>query len=205
MILRTDQSVDCKWLVIFDNADDIGVLKHAWPSSGSGSILLTSRDFSASFSPAAQGHHVQPFDNAMGSAALLALTGKKGASEVDQALAIDIAEALGGLPLALSQISGFIVQRRLALKDFLPLYERNFTKINAKKTNLSAHEHSLGTVWEMALSELSEEASTLQKLLAFFDPDGIHESILTDFEAADQESAFAFLNDEMELVSYLHS
>jgi len=50
------------------------------------------------------------------------------------ALATDITNALGGLPLALSQIGGFIVQRRLALKDFLALYERNSNKINGKKS-----------------------------------------------------------------------
>ena len=141
---------------------------------------------------------MKPFDSAMGSTALLALLGKDGASQADQSTAVDIAEALGGLPLALSQIGGFIVQRRLALKDFLPLYERNSTKIHAKKTQLSAHEHSLGTVWEMALSQLPKEASTLQKLLAFLDPDGIHESILTNPVAGTGDAEFRFLSDEME-------
>ena len=113
-------------------------------------------------------------------------------------MALDITEVLGGLPLALSQIGGFILQRRLALKDFLPLYERNSTKINAKKTQLSAHEQSLGTVWEMALGQLNEAASTLQKLLAFLDPDSIHEAILTNPVANLDLPDFEFLSDEME-------
>lgn len=134
----------------------------------------------------------------MGSAALSALLGKSEASQADQSTATDITNALGGLPLALSQIGGFIVQRRLALKDFLSLYERNSTKINAKKSQFSAHEHSLGTVWEMSLSQLPDEASRLQKLLAFLDPDTIHESILTESVAELDDAEFAFLSDEME-------
>ena len=141
---------------------------------------------------------MRPFDSAKGSATLLALLSKADASEAEQSTAPNIIEILSGLPLALSQIGGFNMQHRLALKDFLPLYERNSTKINAKKTQLSAHEQSLGTVWEMALSQLDEAASTLQKLLAFLDPDSIHESILTNPVAGLNLSDFKFLSDEME-------
>lgn len=112
----------------------------------------------------------------MGSAALLALLGKSKASQADQSTTTDITNALGGLPLALNQIGGFIVQRRLALKDLLSLYERNSTKTNAKKSQLSAHKHSLVTVWEISLSQLPDEASRLQKLLAFLSPDTMHET-----------------------------
>jgi len=56
----------------------------------------------------------------------------------------------------------------------------------------------LGTVWEMSLSQLPDEASTLQKLLAFLDPDTIHESILTESVPELDEAEFSFLSDEME-------
>ncbi len=185
-------------MLIFDNADDLSILKNAWPGSGHGAVLVTSRDFSSSFSPAAAGFHVRPFEDTVGAAALLALVHKDDTLPENRILAQDITHALGGLPLALNQIGGFIVQQRLALKDFLPLYEKNAAKINARKSRLSDYEHSLSTVWELALGQLSENASKLQKLFAFLDPDQIHESVLTG-EVSDQScSDFAFLSDEME-------
>jgi len=189
----------CKWLLIFDNADDLEILKHAWPGSAVGSILLTTRDFNAAFSPAAQGYHVQPFDSMAGSSAFLSLVGRDPDSIANQSMAKDITHALGGLPLAINQISGFIVQQQLALEDFLPLYERNSTKIHARKSGISDYEHTLSTVWEIALSKLTGDASTLQKLLAFVDPDKIHESVVMEgFEDEDEGSEFFFLTDEME-------
>lgn len=74
-------------------------------------------------------------------------------------------------------------------------------KINAKKSQLSAHEHSLGTVWEMSLRQLTDESSLLQKFLAFLDHDAIHETILTAAVAGSENSKFTFLSDEMEYAS----
>lgn len=114
-------------------------------------------------------------------------------------MAREITHTLGGLPLAINQISGFIVQQKLALEDFLPLYERNAAKIHARKSGISGYEHTLSTVWEIALSKLTGDVSTFQKLLAFFDPDKIHESVLLEgFMDETEESELFFLTDEME-------
>lgn len=169
-----------------------------WPGSGQGSILLTSRDFSASFSPASRGFHVKPFEDSVGATALIALVNQDSVSPVNQSAARDISHVLGGLPLALNQIGGFIIQQRLALKDFLQLYERNSAKIHARKSRLSAYEHSLSTVWEIALGQLSGNASTLQKLLAFLDPDKIYESVIIGAAGGQIDPDFDFLADEME-------
>lgn len=189
----------CRWLVIFDNADDLEILAHAWPGSAAGAILLTSRDFTAGFSPASAGLAVQPFDDATGSAAFLELVGQTDPSQTNTELAREVTHKLGGLP---RQISGFVVKQRLSLKDFLPLYERNAGKINAKKTGLSDYQHTLSTVWSLALGQLTGNASSLQKLLTFFDPDRVDETILTNDKVAKARSdEFDFLQDEMEWVT----
>lgn len=197
VVLYTDGSIACRWLLVFDNADDLEITTHAWPGSGQGSILITSRDFSAGFSPAEAGIRVVAFDESVGAAVLLTLVNQDTSSPENQSAAKQITQTLGGLPLALNQIAGFIIKQRLALKDFLPLYERNSAKIHSRKSQ-SSYNHSLDTVWEMALEKLSGDASRLQKLLAFFDPDKIHESILTWETDSDSNPDFSFLNDEME-------
>jgi hypothetical protein len=188
---------DCKWLLIFDNADDLNILRRAWPGSAAGSILLTSRDFTAEFGPAATGIPVQSFDDTAGTAAFLSLIGQE-SSESNLSLAKDITRKLGGLPLALRQISGFIMQQKLSLHKFIPLYEKNAAKIHAKKTGVTDYEHTLSTVWELALGKLSASASSLLKLLAFFDPDRIDEVLLTESVEPEEDTEFAFLADEME-------
>lgn len=55
----------------------------------------------------------------------------------------------------------------------------------------------MSTVWQLAIGQLSENASMLQKLLAFLDPDQIHESVLMGEVGDESSSDFAFLSDEM--------
>jgi hypothetical protein len=194
----TNQRIANPWIVIFDNADDLEVLRHVWPTNGSGSVLLTTRDASAVHSPASGGYHVQPFDVADGSEALLNMVGADNASTVNREKAVEITQALGGLPLALNQIGGFIVQRKLPLRDFLPLYERNASKIDARKTGISDYEHTLSTVWEMSMKQLDGDAHTLFNMLPYFQPDSIDEAILSQGSRTLDEPAYEFLQDEME-------
>ena len=187
-------------LIIFDNADDLDVLRHVWPSNGNGSVLITTRDASAIYSPASGGFHVQPFDDASGSQVLLNIVGLDPNSSTNQENAISITKALGGLPLAINQISGFIVQRKLKLQDFLPLYERNSAKIDARKTGISGYEHTLSTVWEMSISKLTGNSRTLLSILPYFQPDGIDETVLLQGANLLDNPDFEFLQDEMEYV-----
>jgi hypothetical protein len=158
-------------LLVFNNADDLELLRHVWPANSQGSILLTTRDPSAVHSPAFTGFQVLPFDDTTGSEVLLNLLGLDPNSSGNQAKAKAVTEALGGLPLALNQISGFIVQRRLPLQDCLPLYQRNAVKIDARKTGLNSYEHTLSTVWEMSVAKLSGHSRTLLSLLPYFQPE----------------------------------
>ena len=190
--------MDRPWLVIFDNADELDILKQVWPVGGRGSILITTRDPSVSQWTTAQGIDVQPFDDPIGTKALLERVGLKNASATDEMNALLITQALGGLPLAINQIGGFIAQRRLPLQDFLPLYEKNSSKINARKPSLGFYDRTLSTVWEMAISKLSGDDRRLLNLLPFFYPDKISESILVEGSSLLVDSDFHFLRDSME-------
>ncbi|KAF2017327.1 TPR-like protein [Aaosphaeria arxii CBS 175.79] len=187
------------WILIFDNADNLDVLRHAWPTNGAGSVLLTTRDANAVHTPASKGFHVQPFDVAAGSEVLLSLVGLDYSSTSNREKAIEITKALGGLPLALTQIGGFIVQRKLPLRDFLPLYERNASRIDSRKTSISDYEHTLSTVWEMSMKRLEGDAYTLFNMLPYFQPDGIDEIILSQGSKSVDEPTYEFLQDDMDL------
>lgn len=127
---------------------------------------------------------------------LRAIGGPAPPSSRDAEDARAISRVLGGLPLALTQIGGFIAQRRMRLADFLPLYERNRTRIDAGKPAGTDHEHTLSTVWDMSFSKLSEESTSLLRILALLEPDGISEDVL--LQGAEGLDDFLFLTDEME-------
>ena len=186
---------------MFDNADDPDILLNAWPGASTGSILITSRDSTAAFGTSAETIHVLPFDEETSVEAFLGLIGRDRNSRSDRDAAREISRELGGLPLAINQISGFIVQQKLALKDFLPLYRKNASKIDARKLKRGDYGHTLSTVWELSLAQLSGISSTLQKLLAFFDPDKIHESVLLEGSEHLESEKFEFLRDDMESFS----
>jgi hypothetical protein len=142
----SELSPECKWLLIFDNADDLEILRLAWPGHSNGCVLITTRDFNAAHGLAKSGFHLQPFDQETGSSLLLDLVGIDSSSLEYRSKAMNIVETLGGLPLALNQIAGFISERKLPLQDFLPLYERNAPKISARQTVISDYGHTLSTL-----------------------------------------------------------
>jgi hypothetical protein len=128
---------------------------------------------------------------------LLRAIGMDNPSPLDAEHALAISRTLGGLPLALAQIAGFVALRRLSLGEFLPLYERYSAKIDARKVPGSDYEHTLRTVWNVSFEKLTETSASLLNLLSFFDPDSISEDVLLHGSQGLDES-FSFLSDELE-------
>ena len=109
-----------------------------------------------------------------------------------------IISTFGGLPLALSQVGGFIAQHKIPLPEFLPLYHRNAPSIDAKSTTSTNYTHTLTTVWEASLNKLSGNAQLLLQILAFLNPDSIHESIFKEGALHVQNSILEFVRNEIE-------
>lgn len=194
----TNYSTGNKWLLVFDNVDDIEVIKPVWPGSACGSVLITTRDQNVVHKLGTSALFLQPFDNDTAASVLLELVGLDNGTDSKIDTTKEIAHALGGLPLALDQIAGFIRQRKIRLQDFLPLYERNASKINARKTGFSDYPHTLETVWEMTLATLSGPASRLLRLLSFFVPDNVEENVILEGSKLLSDEDMEFLEDEME-------
>ncbi|KPM44898.1 hypothetical protein AK830_g1657 [Neonectria ditissima] len=186
------------YLVIFDNADDLTVLKTAWPRTIGGSVLVTTRDFTVATSLVAKHVSVDALGDEDGSKMLLKALDLDHVSPDDEQHALAISKTFGGLPLALTQIGGFIKQRKMALREFLPLYERYSSKIDARKAPGSDYEHTLSTVWNVSFERLTETSTRLLDLLSFFDPDGISEDIFLK-GSQNLNDEFSFLSDEMDI------
>ncbi|KAL9049311.1 MAG: hypothetical protein Q9162_007284 [Coniocarpon cinnabarinum] len=188
-----------EWLLVLDNAAAANVLTHLLPETEHGSVLFTTRDFNLARDLASHSINVKPFD--IDNAAIMLLRAVGLPSETESAnfqAAVNIAEALGGLPLAVAQMGGFIAQRKLPLSDFLPLYKRNAGKIDARKINTIDYEQTLSTVWQISFDKLEGDSKSLLKLLAFFDPDGVKALLLSEGSQSCDDTVISFLHDELE-------
>ncbi|KAF3914388.1 hypothetical protein ABW21_db0202188 [Orbilia brochopaga] len=192
------QDNPCRWLLIFDNVDDPDILEDAIPATTAGSIIITSKDSSAGDIIGAESLHVKSFDPDDGLDALKSLLKQKITSPEDNMLAADLVEQLGGLPLAIAQISGYINQQRYSLKEFLPLYRKNTAKVHQKRVGKSSYDQTISTVWDADFERLPDEATTLCNLLAFLDSEMIRDSMLLEGGPSISDPDFAFMQDEME-------
>lgn len=174
-----EASSEATWLLIFDNADDPITLADYWPQ-GSGSILVTSRDplSKTMFTRRPSGLDLGPLSQEDSLSLFNHLTTVPNEPEVHTAR--QISDAIGGIPLAISQMAGIIRRQELTLSEFLELYmdhEEHASLYETKfDTNLITYRHSLSTVW--AFGKLKPQSQQLLELISFLDPDSIGEDLL---------------------------
>ena len=170
------------WLIIFDNADEQYNLTDYWPLQGGGSVLITSRDPLAKsfFTAQPSGIDLEPFNDEDGASLLMKMTHSDGKDP--EHYAERIAQSLGGLPLAISQMAGVIRRQDLRLSEFIESYEdaSEQAELHREKhlVGKSNYPYSVSTVW--AFESLSPATSMLLGTLAFLDPDAIPEHIFAD-------------------------
>jgi hypothetical protein len=170
------------WLLVFDNVRDMEILGDVWPSQSTyGSILVTSRDHLAKspFYEISNGMDVPPMTDGDASGLLLKMTWREDSLE-EQQLSLEVADKLGGLPLALTQMAGVMVRQHLSFSKFLRRYEEEEKRntlfgLSYEGKSRSKYGHTLASVW--ALEEL-RDSSGLLGVLAFLNPDQIPEKYL---------------------------
>lgn len=181
-----------RWLLVFDNVDDMVALQRFLPSDlldTRGSILITTRN--AGLGPLNLLHSrielpVLALDDCR--RILLTSTGenpKDMRTHPEYKLAGDIAAYAGRLPLALSHIAGYIQQSGCSLEDFVELWQerlRHTTLHSPPKdaTGLNPTEKTLEIVWNIGLREVTIDARELLNILAFLDSDTIQKDLLVD-------------------------
>ncbi len=186
------------FLLIFDNVEDADILEQIWPANANASVIITTRSPSIASRRTANVLFLECFERDAGNDVLCALTGKQPSGEKDQAAITEICRLLGGLPLAMEQISGFMIDRGCSYEEFLGIYRKSAEKILAKSKAPVEYNHTSVTTWDISFGRLSIEAETLLNVLAFFDPDSILERLITDTKATPTDSRLEFLFDDFE-------
>ncbi len=174
--------VDTKWLLIFDNAESWSSIQPYWPTYSHGAVLITTQHPDLAQVTSLE-LHLKPLSTEMGTELLFKHLRRVTSVPMDERTsAASIVEELGGLPLAVAHIAGYIDQSQSSLNGFLvEFYERRHgSEIwNGEPSASTAHymPGKLGTVWDIAINALRPAAKKLLEVLAFLNPDSIPEDI----------------------------
>ncbi len=175
------------WLLILDNADDLALVPAFLPPALGGHLLLTTR--AAALGRLAGRLEVEALPCEEGAlfllrrAALLAPDRPlEQASSRDHLFALQITEALGGLPLALDQAGAYLEETGASLSDYQQLYQQHRTTLLKQRRGLVAdHPEPVATTWSLSFARVEEKnpaAAELLRLCAYLAPDAIAEEIL---------------------------
>jgi len=151
----SDVSSKRPWLLIFDNADNLDIIVDYTLFTGSGSILMTSRDpaaktdtFENSF-----GFDMEPLSQVEAAALLCSLTRRQGDAldQDEQDASLTIAKNVDGLPLAMTQMTGFIRKKQLTMREFVQLYNTDARYVQLRENAPPSQQYryglTLATTW----------------------------------------------------------
>ncbi len=179
-----------RWLVIFDNADDLSVLDGTLPKRSSGHIIITTR--SQATGSIATGIEVEKMPVEQGALFLLR---RAKVIEPDVSLdkvlktnrvnAEDISKAMDGHALALEQAGAYIEEIGCSLSAYLDLYQKH-SNVLLRRQSRHAQEHPQPVTTTFLLcfqrvEKANRAAADLLRLLAFLpEPDVISEELIKD-------------------------
>jgi len=156
-----------QWLLVFDNAPDRASVASFVPPAGLGRVLITSRN---QIWPPGQALPVPVLDPDVAAEFLVSRTG-----DPDRQAALELAEELGGLPLALEQAAAYVQASGGTLAGYLAAFRRQRADILGRGEP-TGYEQTVATTWRLAFEDLQHAApgaAGLLRLLAFCAPEAI--------------------------------
>ncbi len=172
-----------RWLLIFDNVEDVSGLHEYLPQRGNGSILLTTRA-NAPGSLAAS-IEVEKMGWMEGTELLLRRTQRfDQVSDEERNEAGNIVIALDHFPLALDQAGAYIEETKCRFVDYLEMYQDHRKALLARRgTQATNYPDSVATTWSLSFQKVEQAnpaAAELLRLCAFLAPDRIPEELIRD-------------------------
>lgn len=176
------------WLLILDNVDDLEQVMAFLPRRGEGQTLLTMRAYATGST--IKGIEIDTLGLEEGASLILRrakLLGEEESFEqVPETIRKDaeqIADLLGGLPLALDQVGAYIEENQCSLADYLALYQKRAIDLLKRRGRVYplSYPHAVATTWSMSfvrIEQLHPGAADLLRLCAFLHPNSIPEAML---------------------------
>jgi hypothetical protein len=155
------------WLLIFDNAPSPQAVEALLPPAGRGRVLITSRD---ALWPGVQAVEVPALGLDAAAGFLVARTG-----DADRQAATGLAQAVGGLPLALEQAAAYIQASDESLASYLALFRQRRPQLLARGQP-TGYDSTVAATWSLAFTQLEHSSTAAVKLLwllSCYAPDAI--------------------------------
>ena len=177
------------WLLIFDNADDLVMVRDFLPSGGKGHILLTTRAHATG--RVAQRIEVEKMEPDEGALFLLHRATIinpdapfETASRTDQDRAREIVKTMDGLPLALEQAGAYIEESACGLQGYLRLYRAQGVQLLKEQSEfVPDHPEPVATTWSLSFDKVEQANAAAAELLSFctfLAPDAIPEELFSE-------------------------
>lgn len=122
---------------------------------------------------------LRPLSKDEGAALLVDQINRDIASEETMRHAAAISQALGGLPLSIVHVAGYVRQSRIGLSEFMSIIgkRQNTSRMFNESGNLVQYDKNLSIVHDIALQELDAGSLQLAQLMAMLSPEGIPEEM----------------------------
>ena len=156
-----------RWMLVFDNAPGPEAVEAFVPAVGNGRVLITSRN---ALWPPGQGLEVPVLGLQVAADFVAARTG-----DADRQAAAALAEAVGGLPLALEQAAAYAQATGNSLAAYLALFHKRRADL-LDRGQPARYGGTVATTWALAFTQLEDSApgaAGLLRLLAFCAPEAI--------------------------------
>ena len=171
-------------MLVFDNAERIEDIRGYIPSRAScGAILVTTQI--PDLIQITEVSSIRPLADLgcmEGTRLLYQTLGREPKDREEENAADKISVFVGHLPLSLTTIAGYIKRTMITIPECMVMLKTSNALWEETSGPSYADEgfysKSLGTVFDIALNDLSENASTLLNILAFLNPDMIPEVML---------------------------
>ncbi len=178
-----------RWLLVLDNVEDFGVVRDlARKASGNGHHVIMTTQVQAMGAIAKQ--DLEPMDNDLGALLLLHRAQRlppdaplSSADAGEAALAREISQEVGGLPLALDQAGAYLEETGCGLHDYLALLRQRFKDLAERRGGIDSDHLSVAATFLMSFEKLAGQnlaAAELVQAAAFLPPDAIPEEIFTE-------------------------
>ena len=119
-------------------------------------------------------------------------------TETETRAAHQLAERLGGLPLALVVMASYIRNRRFTISDFVQFYEAYAKELNSEVRGIeSYYKLSLATCWRTAFDSLGPEAKHLLGIIAHLGPQALPESLFHPADASKLPPGMKFSSNRL--------
>ncbi|MFD4600903.1 FxSxx-COOH system tetratricopeptide repeat protein [Streptomyces sp. NPDC058464] len=165
-----------RWLLVFDNAENVEAVRPYFPTGGTGKILITSRN--QEWDRVARTLSVDVFTREESKALL-----RRRARDLSDADADLLAQELGDLPLAIEQAAAWQAVTGMAVDEYLGLIREKIAELMLELVPSPDYPMSVAAAWDVSLRQLEQRnpaALQLLQVCSFFAPEPISRSLFNN-------------------------